>query len=128
MLHMRRKDMQEYREAGLHHAEFYIDQVVVEWGVYKWTMRRGRGQEARARWDKLMKKMWKEWVAQWGIRRKKPRRSRGVGAVQEKVLDRGEGDKVWNLLVLKITAFKRLFLQKEPVRPINGFQIKCLLN
>ena len=40
-----------------------------------------------------MRKMWNEWVAQWGIRRKKARRGRGAGAVQEKVLDRGERGK-----------------------------------
>ena len=40
-----------------------------------------------------MEKMWNEWVAQWGITRKKSRRWRGAGAVQEKVLDRGERDK-----------------------------------
>ena len=40
-----------------------------------------------------MRKMWNEWVAQWGIMRKKPKRGRGTGAVQEKVLDRGERDK-----------------------------------
>ena len=93
VLHLRRKDMKKYRKAGLHHAEFYRDQGVVKWGVYKWMMRQGRGQEARARWDKRMRKMWKERVAQWGIQRKKPRRGRGAGAVQEKVLDRGERGK-----------------------------------
>ena len=93
VLHVRRKDMKEYRNAGLHHAEFLRDQGAVEWGVYKWMMRRARGQKARARWDKQMRKMWKEWVAQWGIRRKKPRRGREAGAVQEKVLDGGERDK-----------------------------------
>ena len=49
VLHVRRKDMKEYRKAGLHHAEFYRDSGVVEWGVYKWMMRRARGQEARTR-------------------------------------------------------------------------------
>ena len=93
VLHVRRKDMTEHRKAGLHHAEFYRDQKVVEWGVYKWMMRRARGQEARARWDKRMRKMWKEWVAQLGITRKKPRRGRGAGTVHDKVMDRGERDK-----------------------------------
>ena len=38
-----------------------------------------------------MLKMWNEWVAQWGIMRKKTRRGRGAEAIQEKmVLDRGE--------------------------------------
>ena len=90
VLHVRRKDMKEYRKAGVHHAEFYRDQGVVKWGVYKWMMRRARGQEARARWDKQMRNMWKGWVAQWGMTRKKPRSGRGAGAVQEKVLHRGE--------------------------------------
>ena len=90
---MRRKDMKEYRKAGLHQAEFYRDSRVVEWGVYKWMMRRARGQEACARWDRQMRKMWNKWVAQWGIMRKKRRRGRGAEAVQEKVLDRGETDK-----------------------------------
>ena len=44
VLHVRRKDMKEYRKAGLHQAEFYRDSVVVEPGVYKWMMRRARGQ------------------------------------------------------------------------------------
>ena len=93
VLHVRRKDMKEYRKAGLHQAEIYRDSGVVEWGVFKWMMRRGRGQEARARWERRMQKMWKESVAQWGITRKKPRCGRGAGAVQEKVLVRGERDK-----------------------------------
>ena len=93
VLHVRRKDMKEYRKAGLHRAEFYIDQGVVQWGVYKWMMRRSRGQEARARWDKRMRKMWNQWAAQWGIKREKPRSGRWAGAVQEKVLQRGERDK-----------------------------------
>ena len=35
VLHVRRKDMKEYKKAGLHHAEFYRDTRVVEWGVYR---------------------------------------------------------------------------------------------
>ena len=31
-LHVRRKDMKEYRKAGLHHAEFYCDSRVANWG------------------------------------------------------------------------------------------------
>ena len=93
LLHVRRKDMKEYRKAGMHHAEFYRDSRVVEWGVYKWMMRRARGQEACARWDRRMRKMWNECVAQWVVVTKKPRRWRGLEAVQEKVLDRGERDK-----------------------------------
>ena len=46
VLHVRRKDITEYRKAGLHHAEFYRDQGVVECSVYRWVMRRARGQEA----------------------------------------------------------------------------------
>ena len=56
VLHVRRKDMKEYRKAGLHHTEFYRDSRVVEWGVYKWMKGRGREQETHARWDR--------WVAQ----------------------------------------------------------------
>ena len=63
VLHVPSKDMKEYRKAGLHHAQVFRDQGVVQWGVYKWMMRRARGQEAGARWDKRMRKMWKEWVA-----------------------------------------------------------------
>ena len=38
--------------------------------------------------------MWNEWVALWGIHRRKPRCGRGAGAQQERVvLDRGERDK-----------------------------------
>ena len=70
--------MKEYQKAGLHQAEFYRDQGVVEWGVYKWVMRRARGEETRARWDRRMRKMLKEWMAQWEIRMKKPRRWRGA--------------------------------------------------
>ena len=40
VLHVRRKDIKEYKKAGLHHAEFYRDSRIVEWGVYKWMMRR----------------------------------------------------------------------------------------
>ena len=94
VLHVRRKDMKEYRTAGLHHAEFYRDTRVVEWGVYRWMMRRARGQEDRTRWSRRMRKMWNEWVALWGIQKRKPRCGRGEGAQQERVvLDRGERDK-----------------------------------
>ena len=67
VLHVRRRDMKEYRKAGLHHAEFYHDLRVVEWGVYKWMIRRASGQEGRPRWDRQMPKMWNESLAQWGI-------------------------------------------------------------
>ena len=43
VLHVRRKDMKEYKKAGLHHAEFYHDARMLEWGVYRWMMRRARG-------------------------------------------------------------------------------------
>ena len=83
-----------YGKTGLHHAEFYGDKGVVEWGVYKWMMRRASGQETSAKWDRRsLQKMWKEWVVQWGITRKQPRRRRGAGAMHEKVLDRRERDK-----------------------------------
>ena len=94
VLHVRLKDMKEYKKAGLHHAEFYCDARMVEWGVYKWMMRTARGQEDRARWGRRMQRMWKEWVALWGHQRKKPRRGKGAEAHQERVvLDRGEVDK-----------------------------------
>ena len=94
VLHVRRKDMKEYKMAGLHHAEFCWDTRVVEWGVYRWMMRRARRQEDRTRWSRRMRKMWNEWVALWGIQKRKPRCGRGEGAQQERVvLDRGERDK-----------------------------------
>ena len=94
VLQLRRKDMKEYRKAGLHHAEFYRDTKVVEWGVYRWMMRRARGQEDRTRWSRRMRKMWNEWVALWGIQKRKPRCGRGEGAQQERVvLDTGERDR-----------------------------------
>ena len=40
VMHVRREDMKEYKKAGLHHAEFYRDTRVVEWGVYRWMIRR----------------------------------------------------------------------------------------
>ena len=63
-------------------------------------MRRARGQEARTGWDRRMQKMCNKWVAQWGITRKKPRRRRGAGTVQEKVLDKGGRDKAMPGIVL----------------------------
>ena len=94
VLHVRRKDMKEYKKAALHHAEFYCDARMVDWGVYKWMMRRARGQEERARWSRRIRKMWNEWVALWGVQRRKPRCGRGAGAQQERmVLDRGESNK-----------------------------------
>ena len=94
VLHVRWKDMREYKKAGLHHAEFYRDSRIVEWGVYKWMMERGRGQEDRARWDRRMQKMYNQWVALWGKKRKRTRRGRGAEVQQERVvLDRGERDK-----------------------------------
>ena len=88
-----RKDMKEYQRAGLHHAEFHGGHRVVEWSVYKWMMRRARGHETCARWDRQMWSLRKEGVAQWGITRKTQRRGAGERAVQEKVLDRGEREK-----------------------------------
>ena len=94
VLHKRRRDMKEYRKAGLPHAEFYRNSRVVECGVYKSMMWRARGQEDRARWDRRMRKMWSELVAQSGIMRKKTRRGRAAEAIQKKVvLDRGQRDK-----------------------------------
>ena len=46
-------NMKEYQRAELLPAEVYREQGVVEWGVYKWLMRRARGHEPRARWDRL---------------------------------------------------------------------------
>ena len=43
VLHVPRRDKKEYRKAGLHHAEFYCDFRVVEWGLYNSMMRRARG-------------------------------------------------------------------------------------
>ena len=86
--------MKEYKKAGLHHAEFHRDARMVEWGVYRWMMRRARGREDRARWSRRIRKMWNEWVALWGIQKRKPRCGRGEGAQQERVvLDRGGRDK-----------------------------------
>ena len=94
VLHVRREDMKEYKKAGLHHAELYRDSKKVEWRVYKGMVRRARGQEDRARWDRRMRKMWNEWVALCGKERRKPRRRRGAMLQQERVvLDRGERDK-----------------------------------
>ena len=57
VLHMRRKNMKEYKMAGLHHAEFYRDARMVEWGVYRWMMRRAGGQEDRATWSRRIRKI-----------------------------------------------------------------------
>ena len=92
VLQLRRKDMKEYKKAGLHHAEFYRDTRVVEWGVYRWMMRRARGQEDRARWSRRMRAMWNEWVALWGIQQRKPRGGRGEGgAARESGAGQGGG-------------------------------------
>ena len=72
VLHVCRQDMKEYKKAGLHHAEFYRDSRIVEWEVYKGMMRRARGQEESARWDRRMQKPWNECVALWGNKRTKP--------------------------------------------------------
>ena len=94
VLHVRGKDMKEYKKAGLHHAEFHRNSRIVEWCVYKWMMRRAGGQEDRPRWDSRMQKMSNEWVALWGNKRKRIRHGRGAEAQQERVvLDRGERDK-----------------------------------
>ena len=93
VLHVRGKDMKEYKMAGLHHAEFYRDTWVVDWGVYRWMMRRARGQEDRARSNRRMRKKWNEWVALRGIQKRKPRCGRGEGVQKRVVLDRGERDK-----------------------------------
>ena len=94
VLHVRRKDMKDCKMEGLHQAEFYRDTSLVEWGVYRWMMRRARGQEDRTRWSRRMRKMWNDRVALWGIQKSKPRSGRGEGAQQERmVLDRGERDK-----------------------------------
>ena len=93
VMHVRRKDMKQYQRAGLHHAELYREKGVVEWGVYKWMMRRARGHETPARWNKLTRQMWKEWVAQSWITKKAKRRRGGERAVQDKVLDRGDRER-----------------------------------
>ena len=90
VLHVRRKNMKEYKMAGLHHAEFYRDTKVPEWGVYRRMMRKARGQEERTRWSRRMRKMWNQWVALWGIQKRRPRCGREEEVQQEKVvLDRG---------------------------------------
>ena len=76
VVHVRRKDMKEYQRAGLHHAEFFRDQGAVEWGVYKWMMRRARGHGARGTWERQTRRMWKELAARWGVT-KTERRRRG---------------------------------------------------
>ena len=93
VMHVRRKDMKEYQRAELHDAKFFRDKGVVKWGVYKLIMRRARGHDTCARWDGLTRRMWEEWVVQWGITRKEQRCWGGEGAVQQKVLDRGEREK-----------------------------------
>ena len=65
----------------------------MEWGVYKWIMRRARGHETCARSDRLTRPMWQEGVAWWGITNKAKRCGVGERRVQEKVLDRGERKK-----------------------------------
>ena len=93
VLQLRKRDMKEYKKAGLHHAEFYRDTSMVEWGVYKWMMRRARAQENRARWGGRMRKMLNNWGALCRHQRRKPRRGRGAEAQQEwVVLNRGERD------------------------------------
>ena len=82
VLHVRGEDMAVYTKAGLHHAELSRDSRIVEWAVYKWMMRRARGQEDRARWDRRMWKMWNQWVALWGIMRKGTRRGRGAETIR----------------------------------------------
>ena len=90
VLQVRRRDMKEYKMAGLHHAQFHRDTRVVEWGVYRWMMRRARGQEDRTRWSRRMRKMWNEWVALWGIQQRKPRCGRGEGS-QHRESGAGQG-------------------------------------
>ena len=72
--HVCTKDMNEYQRAGLHHAEFYRDEGIVEWGVYKWIRRRARGHETRARRDRFTQQKWKKCVAQRAITKKARRR------------------------------------------------------
>ena len=77
VVHVRRKDMKVYQRAGLHHAEFYRDQGVVEWGVYKSMLRRARRQGARGKWERQARQMWKELAARLGIAKKERRRRGG---------------------------------------------------
>ena len=94
VLHVRRKDMKEYKKAGLHHAEFYRDARMAEWGVYKWMIRGARGQEDRTKWGRRMQKMWNGWGVLTGHQRRKRRHGRGAEAQQERVvLDGGQRDK-----------------------------------
>ena len=93
VMHLHRKDMREYQRAGLHHANFYREKGIVEWGVYKWMMRRARGYETCARWDRQTRRMWKQWVAQCKITKKVKRRSRQERTVREEALVRPEREK-----------------------------------
>ena len=117
VLHVRRKDMKEYKRAGLHHAEFSRDARMVELGVYMWMTRRTRGQEDRARWSRRIRKMWNEWVTLSGIKKRKPRCRRGGGAQQEGVVpDRGERDKARpGILFCALLGLKRP-IKKVPTR------------
>ena len=78
--HVRRKDMKEYKKAGLHHAEFSRDARMVEWDVYKWMKRRARGRCDRARPGRRMRRVGKEWGALWG----QQRGSRGAAGEQKR--------------------------------------------
>ena len=90
VMHLGRKDMKEYQRAGLQQWESYREKGHAAWGVYKWMMRRGRGQETRVRLDRLTRQMWKDWMAQWGITQKAKGRGGGEGGLHNKVLDRGK--------------------------------------
>ena len=93
VMHVRRKDMKEYRRAGLHQAEFYREKGGVEWGVYNWLMPRVRGHETRTRWDRQTPQMGKEWVAQWRITKKAKRRRGGERVGQKRRCWTGEQEK-----------------------------------
>ena len=57
------------------------------------VMRRARGREARGRWERQTRRMWKEWVAKWGVTKKAKRRRGEGGEAHEEALGRGAREK-----------------------------------
>ena len=93
VMHVHKKDTQEYQRAGLHNAEVLRDRGNVEQGVYKLIMRQARGHELCGRWKRETQRMWKEWVAKWGITEKAKRRSGEGGGAREEAPGRVAGEK-----------------------------------
>ena len=92
VVHVRKKDMKVYQRAGPHHAEFYQDHGVLDWGVYKWMLRRARKHGACEKWEQQARLMWKDLATSGGFANKE-RRGRG-GAKEEgaEALSRGDGE------------------------------------